>query len=130
MLLFQYVLNIKITEIFYILFELSLESQRVFYTQSTSQSRLALYVFFLFRTTPVAYESSQSRGQIKAVAAGLQHNHSDARSKLHLRPAPQLMAMPDTEPIEQGWVLSLHPHEYSSGSLLLSCNGNSPVGHV
>ena len=35
------------------------------------------------------------RGPIGAVVAGLHHSHSNARSKPHLRPTPQLMAMPD-----------------------------------
>ena len=39
---------------------------------------------------PLAYGSSQARGQIGAVAAGLHHNHSNARPEPRLRPAPQL----------------------------------------
>ena len=31
--------------------------------------------------TPATYGSSQDRGQIRAVAAGLQHNHSNVESK-------------------------------------------------
>ena len=55
-----------------------------------------LFFFFgLFRVTPTAYRNSQARGQIGAIAAGLHHSYSNARSKLRLRPAPQLMAMPD-----------------------------------
>ena len=50
---------------------------------------------FFFRSTPVAYESFQARGQIGDAAAGLCHSHSNAISKLHLQPTPQLMAMPD-----------------------------------
>ena len=30
-----------------------------------------------------------------ATVAGLHHSHSDARSEPHLRPTPQLEAMPD-----------------------------------
>ena len=53
-------------------------------------------VFFcLFRATPAAYGSSKARGLIRAVAAGLHHSHGNARSELHLRPTPQLTAMPD-----------------------------------
>ena len=33
--------------------------------------------FFLFRATPVVYGNSQARGQIKAVATGLHHGHSN-----------------------------------------------------
>ena len=44
----------------------------------------------LFRSTPIAYRSSQARGQIRVIAAGLHHNHSNAGSKPHLLPTPQL----------------------------------------
>ena len=49
----------------------------------------------LLRATPVIYGGSQARGQIGAVATGLHHSHSNARSEPHLRPTPQLMAMLD-----------------------------------
>ena len=45
--------------------------------------------FCLFRAAPMAYGSSQARGQIRAVAAGLRHSHSNTGSE------PQLMATPD-----------------------------------
>ena len=48
--------------------------------------------FCLFRATPTAYGSSQARGQIGPVAAGLPHSHSNVRSKRHLPPTPQLTA--------------------------------------
>ena len=38
---------------------------------------------------------SQARGLIGAVATGLHHSHSNARSKPHLPPTPQLMGVPD-----------------------------------
>ena len=41
--------------------------------------------FFIFsRAVPAAYGGSQARGLIGAVAAGLCHSHSNARSKLRL----------------------------------------------
>ena len=45
----------------------------------------------------MAYESSQTRGRMGAIAADLRrgHSHSNAESKPHLQPIPQLMAMPD-----------------------------------
>ena len=49
--------------------------------------------FFLFRAAPAAYGSSQARGRIRATAAN--HSHSITGSKLHLQPAPQLIAMLD-----------------------------------
>ena len=45
---------------------------------------LLIYLFLLFRAAPMAYGSSQSRGQIGAVAAGLHHSHSNVGSELHL----------------------------------------------
>ena len=44
----------------------------------------------------MTHGSSEARGQIGAVAAGLQHGHSNTRSQLHLQPIPQLMAMLDS----------------------------------
>ena len=48
-----------------------------FYTFSFS------FLFCLFRAIPVAYESSQARGWIGAVAADIHHSHSNSRSELH-----------------------------------------------
>ena len=62
----------------------------IFYSKQT----LYLY-FFLFRATPWAYGGSQARGLIGATAAGLHHNQSNVRSKPHLWPIPQLMAILD-----------------------------------
>ena len=53
------------------------------------------FFFFLFRVAPEAYGGSQASGQIGAAAAGLHHSHSNAGSKPHLQPTPQLTAMPD-----------------------------------
>ena len=47
------------------------------------------------RGIPAAYGGSQTRGQVRAVAAGLHHSHSDARSEPRLRSTPQLTARPD-----------------------------------
>ena len=47
-----------------------------------------VFVCLFLRAAPVAYGDSQTRGQIGAVAASLHHSHSNARSKLHLRPIP------------------------------------------
>ena len=43
----------------------------------------------------MAYGSSQARDWSGAIAASLHHSHSNAGSKLHLWPTPQLTAMPD-----------------------------------
>ena len=55
-----------------------------------SQGSVCLVFFFFFclfafsRATPAAYGGSQARGLIGAVAAGLCHSHSNARSELPL----------------------------------------------
>ena len=53
------------------------------------------FFFFFLRAALAAYGGSQAGGPIGAVAAGLHHSHSDARSKPRLQPTPQLTAMPD-----------------------------------
>ena len=71
------------------------------HSQAHSLSRKALlhsthcFFFCLFRATPAAYGGSQARGLIQAVATGLHYSHSNARSKPHLQPTPQLSAVPD-----------------------------------
>ena len=54
------------------------------------------FCFFFFRALPVAYVSSQARALIRAIAASLRH--SNVGSVQHLRPTPQLMAIPDPKP--------------------------------
>ena len=49
----------------------------------------------LSRAAPAAFGGSQVGGRIGATATGPYHSHSHASSELHLRPTPQLMAMPD-----------------------------------
>ena len=44
----------------------------------------------------MAYGFSQARDLIRAVAAGLDHSHSNMGSEPHLQPTSQLMAMPDS----------------------------------
>ena len=45
---------------------------------------LFYFIFLLFRASPEEYGGSQARGQIRAIAAGLRHNHSNAGSKPRL----------------------------------------------
>ena len=61
-----------------------------FLTHHTSAPK---YIDIFFKATPTAYESSQPRGRIRAVAAGLLH--SNMRFELHLQPTLQLTAKPD-----------------------------------
>ena len=70
--------------------------------QDTKLLLLLLLLFCLFafsRATPLAYGSSQARGQMGAVATSLRQNHSNTGSDPHLCPAPQLTAMPDPNPL-------------------------------
>ena len=54
------------------------------------------FVFFVFfRAVPTVHGGSQARGQIRAIADGLHHSYSNAGFELCLRPASQLMVMPD-----------------------------------
>ena len=50
----------------------------------------------------MAYGSSQARDQIGATAAGLYLHYSNTGSEPRLGPTPQLLAMPDPYPTEQG----------------------------
>ena len=54
-----------------------------------------IFIFYVFRAAPMAYGSSQARGQIRVVAASLYHSHSNVGSEPRLRPTLQLMATPD-----------------------------------
>ena len=83
--------------------------------------------FLLFRAAPIAYGSSQARGGIGAIAAGLCHSHSNKRSKPHLQPTPQLTATLDPQPAEQGQGLNPYPHGYQSDSFLLHHHRNYPL---
>ena len=56
------------------------------------QAHLPIF-FCLFMATPLAYGDSQSRDQISAIAPGLRHSHSNARSEPCPQPTPQLVAM-------------------------------------
>ena len=72
--------------------------------------------FFLFRATLAAYGGSQARRRIGDVAAGLWQRHNNLGSELCLQPTPQLMAMPDPQPIEWGQGSNLHPHSIVTDS--------------
>ena len=65
--------------------------------QKCPQSTLicTLSVLFSLSLFLAAYGGSQARGRIGAVAAGLHHSHSNARSSPRLGPTPQLTAMLD-----------------------------------
>ena len=52
-----------------------------------------LFLVCFFRAAPMVYGSSQARGRIGAVVAGLCHSHSNAGLEPCLLPTPQLMEM-------------------------------------
>ena len=69
------------------------------------------FFFGLFRAIPMAYGSYQTRGQIRAIAAGLGHSHSNTRSEANLQATPHLIggslthwARPGIEPASS-WIL-------------------------
>ena len=78
---------------------------------------MSFFLFWSFWATPTACGRSQARGQIRAAAAGLCHNHSNAGSKPCLRPTPQLAAMLGPSSTERGQGLNLHPHRDNARSL-------------
>ena len=58
----------------------------------------------------MAYGGSQAWGLTGAVAASLCQSHSNARSEPRLWPTPQLMAVLDPQPTEQGQGSNPKPH--------------------
>ena len=54
-----------------------------------------LFCFFWGGLHSQHMEVPRLGGPIRAIAAGLRHSHSHARSELRLRPTPQLTATPD-----------------------------------
>ena len=77
------------------------------------QVHLNFFFFCLFvfsRAAPTAYGGSQASGRIGPVAAGLRHSHSTTGSGLRLRPIPQLKAVLDPYPTEEGQGWNLQPH--------------------
>ena len=65
---------------------------RLFSRSQRFSLSLSFFFFFfsfcLVRATPAACGGSEVRGGIQAVAAGLCHSHSHARSEPHLQPTP------------------------------------------
>ena len=94
--------------------------------QCLQQCQLQFFFFFflLFRASPAAYGGSQARGQIGAVAARLDHSHSNTRSELHLQSTPQFMATPQQARPRIKSTFSQRQYQVLN---LLSHNGNSRI---
>jgi len=74
----------------------------IFFSLGLSFVLLFFFFFFcLFRATPVAYGSSQARGQIGATAASHSHSHNNPWSEQHLWPITQLMATWILNPVNE-----------------------------
>ena len=71
----------------------------------------------------MVYGNSQADGRTGATAAGRHHNHT--RSEPRVRPTPQLTAMLDPEPTEQGQRSNLLPQGDYPDSFPLSNNRNA-----
>ena len=71
---------------------------------------LMYMLFFFFKATPAAYGSSRARSQIGAAAASVHHSHGNTGSERHLWTTPQLAAMLDLQPTEQGQGSNPHPY--------------------
>jgi len=72
---------------------------------------------------------SQARGLIGDVATSLCQSHSNMGSEPRLQPTPQLTAMLDPYPTEQGQGSNPQPHGSWSDSLTLSHDGNFQNGY-
>ena len=73
---------------------------------------VCVYIFFFVfsRAAPIPCGGSQARGPIGAVTTRIQHSHSKVGYKRHLQPTPQLTAMLEPQPTEQGQGSNPQPH--------------------
>jgi len=69
--------------------------------QQEFQLQWFYFTFCLIRATPSAYGGSQARGWIGAAAASLYHSHSNTRFEPRLWPTPQLMPLPNVNPLSK-----------------------------
>ena len=83
------VVNLTQLQVLLLLYTISLKSLQI------ELPHYYYYYYCLFRAAPTAYGGSQARGLIGAIAVGLHHSRSNTRSKLCLRPTPQLTATSD-----------------------------------
>ena len=66
-----------------------------YYARHRMKAFIFIFFVFFWGVTPAAHGHSQGRGRIGPTAMGLHHSRSNSGSEPHLRPTPQLTAMPD-----------------------------------
>ena len=85
------------------------------------------FYFIFFKAAPAAYGNSQARGQIRAAAASLYHNPTNAESELCLQTTSQIMVTPDLNPLGKARDQTHILMDTSQVHYLLSHDGNSPM---
>ena len=81
-------------------------------TKSTKSipSIFSFFFSFFFMDEPLAYRNSWASKSNWSHSHGLCHSHSNAVSELHLRPRPQIAAIPDPQATQWGQESNLYPH--------------------
>ena len=95
------------------------------YTKFSLQVLFYFFIFLSFQGCTRGVWRFPGQGLMGAAAAGLCQSHSNARSEPHLRPIPQLTAIPDPSPTEQSQESNLQPHGSQLDSFPLHHDGNS-----
>ena len=93
---------------------------------ATPATAVRFFFFLLFRAALVAYGSSQARGRIGAVVAGL-CSHGNKGFGLHFQLTSQITSMPDPRPSDRGQESNSHSHGYERGSLTTETQRELPV---
>ena len=81
---------------------LDLKIRSVSWVVSKGCFRIFFCLFAISWAASAAYGGSQARGRTGAIAASLRQSHSNVGSEPCLQPTPQLTAVPDPQPTEQG----------------------------
>ena len=94
---------------------------------SISVPWLSFFFFFLFRATPVAYGSSQTRGRIRAGVASLFHSHRNVGSESQRWTHNPLSETSDQKCIlmDTSWVPNLQSHNRNFLYLDFQCSSFS-----
>ena len=76
--------------IFHYYLSQNIEYSFLCYTVGPLFIHISQFVFKIFKTTTMAYGSSQAMGRIRDAAASLHHSHSNSGTKVCLQPTPHL----------------------------------------